>query len=66
MPCVRPGRHRPFPLRKITTYYVVFPVCPGCPPGFLLGWFGSSSKGAFLFSLFLRISPDDGFDEVLL
>src|SRR4028118_591615 len=44
----------------------VFPGCPGCPDGFRFGaWLPPSELSGF-FSDFLRMSPDGGFDDVLL
>ncbi len=58
--------------RKISQRYTlpnplrVFPGCPGCPPGFRFGAWLSSSELSGFFSDFLRMSPDGGFDDVLL
>jgi hypothetical protein len=46
--------------------FLLFPLCPSCPPGFRFRvWFSSCFSSCF-FSLFLRMSPDGGLDHVMV
>ena len=46
--------------------FLVFPGCPGCPPGFRFGVWLSDGWASGFFSAFLRRSADGGFDDIVL
>ena len=46
--------------------FLLFPLCPGCPPGFRFRVWFSSCFSCCLLSLFLRMSPDGGLDHVMV
>ena len=46
--------------------FLLFPLCPGCPPGFRFGVWFSSGFSCCLFSVFFRMSPKGGFDHVMV
>ena len=46
--------------------FLLFPLCPGCPPGFRFPVWFSSCFSSCLFSLFLRMSPKGGWDHVMV
>ena len=46
--------------------FLLFPLCPGCPPGLLFRVWFSSGFSSCLFSVFLRMSPKGGLDHVMV
>ena len=46
--------------------FLLFPLCPGCAPGFRFRIWFSSCFSCCLLSLFLRMSPDGGLDHVMV
>ena len=71
LPLTSPSTHLPshylkFILSTPPNTFLLFPLCPGCPPGFRFGVWFSSGCSSCLFSVFLRMSPDGGLDHVMV
>ena len=46
--------------------FLLFPLCPGCPPDFRFRVWFSSGFSSCLFSVSLRMYPDGGLDHVMV
>ena len=46
--------------------FLLFPLCPGCPPGFRFRVWFSSGFSSYLFSVFFRMSGHGGLDHVMV
>jgi hypothetical protein len=71
LPLTSPSTHLPSHyLKSILSTppntFLIFPLWPGCSPGFRFRVWFSSGFSSCLFSLFLRMSPDGGLDNVMV
>ena len=71
LPLTSPSTHLPSHyLKSILSTplntFLLFPLCPGCPPGFRFRVCFSSGFSCCLFSVFLRMSPKGGVDHVMV
>jgi hypothetical protein len=71
LPLTSPSTHLPSDYLKsilstAPNTFLLFPLCPGCPPGLLFRVWFSSGFSSCLFSVFLRMSPDGGLDHVMV
>ena len=71
LPLTSPSTHLPshylkFILSTPPNPFLLFPLCPRCPPGFHFGVWFSSGFSCCLFSVFWRMSPDGDLDHVMV
>ena len=71
LPLTSPSTHLPSHyLKSILSTppntFLLFPLCPGCPPGFRFRVWFSSGFSCCLFSVSLRMSPKGALDHVMV
>jgi hypothetical protein len=71
LPLTSPSTHLPSDYLKsilstVPNTFLLFPLCPGCPPGFRFPVWFSSGFSSCLFSVFWRMSPHGGLDHVMV
>ena len=69
-PLTSPSTHLPshylkFILSILPNTFLLFPLCPGCPPSSRFRVWFSSGFSSCLFSVSLRMSPKGGLDHVM-